>query len=447
MPAPQVGWNVWKTDDPAMYRALRATLREDHPAHAAIAGRRCTSTRESASRCAIALSDGVQPRRRARPARSQAAAKRPLTEECLREQLGRLGDTPFELRRPRRPARPATDGARSACSTTCAGALVRAIWRRSAATSPAYRNPAASALGAAPRIQPVANRTATPQLVASSCRTLDQVRAALDAAIATLDRLRLRGRPPVPRRGAARARPGRPDRARDAADPSSPARRASSGTSSARARRRSWSATSAAPRVLPQGGARPAADRRLLPERRQRADGRPAHARRACARLVPSYDLNWEQLAALVRAVDPGRFEVVIHQHMPMFHMEHCVFAAFLSDRQGLPRLRPAVRPPRPRRSRTGRAGTPAEGRRRLPQHRLQRRPAERLAVRPPDARSGDSLVPGGIAQRDPRGGPPARSRDTRNLLDGKEIGENLWRELRASNVMGVTRGPLGRDE
>jgi putative protease len=29
---------------------------------------------------------------------------------------------------------------------------------------------------------------------------------------------------------------------------------------------------------------------------------------------------------------DPSRFETVIHQHMPMFHMEHCVFAAFLSD-------------------------------------------------------------------------------------------------------------------
>jgi U32 family peptidase len=30
--------------------------------------------------------------------------------------------------------------------------------------------------------------------------------------------------------------------------------------------------------------------------------------------------------------IDPGLFEVVVHQHMPLFHMEHCVFAAFLSD-------------------------------------------------------------------------------------------------------------------
>jgi putative protease len=48
-------------------------------------------------------------------------------------------------------------------------------------------------------------------------------------------------------------------------------------------------------------------------------------------RVVPSFDLNWDQLAAMLGRSDPGRFEPVIHQHMPMFHMEHCVFAAFLS--------------------------------------------------------------------------------------------------------------------
>ena len=50
------------------------------------------------------------------------------------------------------------------------------------------------------------------------------------------------------------------------------------------------------------------------------------------ARLVPSYDLNWEQLGAMLGRIDPGRFEVVAHQHMPLFHMEHCVYAAFLSN-------------------------------------------------------------------------------------------------------------------
>ena len=49
-------------------------------------------------------------------------------------------------------------------------------------------------------------------------------------------------------------------------------------------------------------------------------------------RLVPSYDLNWTQLSAMVRRFDAGRWECVIHQHMPMFHMEHCVFAHTLSN-------------------------------------------------------------------------------------------------------------------
>src|SRR5262249_33245322 len=48
-------------------------------------------------------------------------------------------------------------------------------------------------------------------------------------------------------------------------------------------------------------------------------------------RIVPSHDLNWEQLAAMLGHSDPALFETVIHQHMAMFHMEHCVFAAFLS--------------------------------------------------------------------------------------------------------------------
>jgi putative protease len=48
-------------------------------------------------------------------------------------------------------------------------------------------------------------------------------------------------------------------------------------------------------------------------------------------RVTASYDLNREQLLELAAAVPPKWLEVVIHQHMPMFHMEHCVFCAVLS--------------------------------------------------------------------------------------------------------------------
>ena len=52
---------------------------------------------------------------------------------------------------------------------------------------------------------------------------------------------------------------------------------------------------------------------------------------RGARRVTASYDLSFDQLDDLLRAVPPGWVEVVIHQQIPMFHMEHCVFCAFLS--------------------------------------------------------------------------------------------------------------------
>lgn len=54
-------------------------------------------------------------------------------------------------------------------------------------------------------------------------------------------------------------------------------------------------------------------------------------------RVVPSYDLSWTQMSAMIRcsqltARNAQLFECVVHQHMPMFHMEHCVFAHTLSE-------------------------------------------------------------------------------------------------------------------
>jgi collagenase-like PrtC family protease len=53
------------------------------------------------------------------------------------------------------------------------------------------------------------------------------------------------------------------------------------------------------------------------------------------SRLTPTHDLDAKQQAALARALGPERaraLEVVIHQHLPIFHTEHCVFCRFLSD-------------------------------------------------------------------------------------------------------------------
>ena len=50
------------------------------------------------------------------------------------------------------------------------------------------------------------------------------------------------------------------------------------------------------------------------------------------SRLSPSYDLNSEQLLDLARATEASRLEITAHHYIPAFHMEHCVFAAFLSS-------------------------------------------------------------------------------------------------------------------
>lgn len=45
-----------------------------------------------------------------------------------------------------------------------------------------------------------------------------------------------------------------------------------------------------------------------------------------------SYDLDFQQVLDLVQHAAADRLEITLHQHMPMFHMEHCVFAAFMSE-------------------------------------------------------------------------------------------------------------------
>ena len=49
-------------------------------------------------------------------------------------------------------------------------------------------------------------------------------------------------------------------------------------------------------------------------------------------RLTASYDLALDQLLALVAGCPSGSLELTLHQHMPLFHMEHCLFCAFLSE-------------------------------------------------------------------------------------------------------------------
>ena len=50
------------------------------------------------------------------------------------------------------------------------------------------------------------------------------------------------------------------------------------------------------------------------------------------SRITPTYDLNADQIAQLTQAVNASQIEVVAYMHLPVFHMEHCVFCRFLSN-------------------------------------------------------------------------------------------------------------------
>jgi putative protease len=48
--------------------------------------------------------------------------------------------------------------------------------------------------------------------------------------------------------------------------------------------------------------------------------------------LCLSYDLNHNQVNSLLENASADKMEITVYQYMPSFHMEHCVFAAFLSE-------------------------------------------------------------------------------------------------------------------
>ncbi|GIK55482.1 MAG: protease [Chloroflexota bacterium] len=48
-------------------------------------------------------------------------------------------------------------------------------------------------------------------------------------------------------------------------------------------------------------------------------------------RLTPTHDLNAAQITELARQIGADKIEAVVYQHLPVFHTEHCVFCRFLS--------------------------------------------------------------------------------------------------------------------
>jgi U32 family peptidase len=165
--------------------------------------------------------------------------------------------------------------------------------------------------------------------------------------------------------------------------------------------------------------------------------------RRGLDRLTISYDLNIGQVLALLAGAPPAWFELTIHQHMPMFHMEHCVFAAFLSkgtsfldcgrpcDRHRV-HLRDRVGVEHPLRADVGCRNTlfnavPQTGARFFSE--LHAAGLRHFRVELLEQAAGDSRE---------------IIRAYQALLSGERDGETIWRSLRTRSQLGVTKGTLG---
>ncbi|MDG1892261.1 MAG: DUF3656 domain-containing protein [Verrucomicrobiota bacterium] len=160
------------------------------------------------------------------------------------------------------------------------------------------------------------------------------------------------------------------------------------------------------------------------------------------ARLTASYDLDVNQLASLCHHTPSGALEVTLHQHMPMFHMEHCVFCAFMSSGKdyrdcGRPcekhtvALKDRVGQHHPLKADAGcrntvfngRAQTGAEYAQRMIQLGITHFRLEFLDESPEEVES--------------------TLRIYKELLDGERSAHSVWNKLKLINQLGVTRGTL----
>jgi putative protease len=158
--------------------------------------------------------------------------------------------------------------------------------------------------------------------------------------------------------------------------------------------------------------------------------------------LTISYDLNIEQVLDLLGSAPPGWFELTLHQHMPMFHMEHCVFCTFLSEGTdvtncGRPcdqhevQLRDRVGQLHPLKADVGCRNTLFNGRAQsgarffgaLRDSGLRR---FRIELLDEDATEAAEVI-----------------RTYRALISGEENGEAMWTKLQVDSRLGVVEGTL----
>ena len=436
----QPGQKIWKTSDPALERELRTTfegerIRFQRPLSLEVHGRAgtpLTLIANDGEGHVVQLESEVP---------LETAENQPLTPERLAEQLGRLGGTPFRL---------------GQLHSQLEGRLILPVkelnrLRREAAT-------ALDALRAQPQRWQVASAPIRPELPAPVAALATPELIAVIRLPEQLDAVWASGirtvycefeNPKRYRDAVARFRELQAAAASDA--PSAPS-----------------SIWVAPPRIFKPGeewilqqvrSSQPdgylvrnydhlaffAADRKRGDFSLNVANPWSAAyflARHGLERVTASYDLNIDQLEALLQSAPPAWFDLTVHQHMPMFHMEHCVFCAFLSSGRdyrdcGRPcddhrvALRDRVGAELPLKADAGcrntvynnRAQTGAEYIERLLQLGARSFRIEFLNDSPDDVRR--TLLRYG------------------QLLRGEISGADLWRELKLLNQLGVTRGQI----
>ena len=336
----QVGNRIWKTDDPVLNRELRKTFEGDSP-------RQTRPLRFEVHGCAEAPMTLIVRDTEGHVVQVSSsillmvAQKRPMTVESLGDSLGRLGGTPFhlggmavhlegalilpvsELNRLRREAIAQLE-------------ILRAtprIWTLLPAV-PGSHSLATTVQPDSSLTVPATPAATTPELIVL-VRSLSQLEAALRCGVSTVycdfeD----------------------PKKYREAVTTFHTAHGCTVAPGAARPE--IWVAP---PRVFKPGEewilkqvlssnadgylVRNPEHLRFFANHRRRGDfslnvANPLAAdwfitHEALERVTVSYDLNAEQVTALLRTAPPAWFELTLHQHMPLFHMEHCVFCAFLS--------------------------------------------------------------------------------------------------------------------
>ncbi len=312
---------MWKTDDPAREAAVRTSIERDPfrvALHIAVRGGwgeppTFEAVSERGQRASVR---GDAPLER--------ATAQPLSIEVLRDKLGRLGDTPFALAS---VTSQLPDGATVPVSSLnrARRALIDALAVTSTRSWPTTDASHEELLASA---RPPASEPPRGGLFVL-CRTLDQARAAWGAGAdgVILDLLELTGTGAAVRALRAQGcthitvapprirKPGEEkiDRYLASLEPDAvlvrglgALREDTYGSSVERVGDFSLNVTNrlTASEVLSRG----------------------------LSAFTPSFDLDASQLAALIETGFGPWAEVVLHHPMPLFHMEHCVIAALLSE-------------------------------------------------------------------------------------------------------------------